>query len=219
MGLIKQIIKESLLLEIGEGTSQPYKWRLKINMPHLVSYSFKTKGGSGLNIQASFHLVQPYNLNTLLSSYPKKVKDKVEDVLEHPYYYWDVEFSATEFKDKPVDDPNLTISASEYKTDKIEVYRIMSTISAIVKDLMNIQKVRGFVFMPASDSRGRLFLRYFENQIPGAEIIKMESGATFITVDKSVEYEYDEGNEQYDYDDIESPLEKTFHRVKNKLKR
>jgi len=217
MNLIKQIIKESLLLEIGEGTSQPYKWKLKINMPHLVGYAFKTKGGSGLKIEVSFHLVRPYSLNQLLISHRKALKHKVEDVLEHPYYYWDTEFSAVEFKDKPVDDPNITISASEYKTDKIEIYRIMSTLSEIVKDLMKIQKVRGFVFMPATDSRGKLFQRYFENQIPGSEILRMENGATFITVDKSVEYEYDEGNEQYD--DIESPLEKTFHRMKNKLKR
>ena len=53
--------------------------------------------------------------------------------------------------------------------------------------------------------------------MPGSEILRVESGATFITVDKSIKYDYDGGNEQYDDDDdIESPMEKTFHRMKNK---
>jgi len=219
MSLIKKIIKESLLLEVGEGTSQPYKWKLKDNMSDLVTYTFKTKGGSGLKIEVNFHLLRPYQLNNVLSSHSKSIKHHVEDVLSHPYYYWDTEFSAIESKNKPIDDPNMTISGSEYKTDKIEVYRIMATLSEIVKDLMKIQKVRGFVFMPATDSRGRLFQRYFENQMPNVDILRRKDGATFITVDKDVKYDYTEDGEQYDNDDIESPLKKTFHNIKNKLGR
>lgn len=199
MNLIKTIIRESLLTEIGEGTAQPYEWRPSITTDSLAVYEFKTKGGSKVVINVSFHLNQPYVMFQVLGDRPKRGSDGFDKVLDHPYYYWDTEFSVRSRKGVPVDDPNITISASKYKTDKVEIYRIMATLSQIIKHLVSTKKVRGFTFRPASDSRGRIFQRYFESQIPNSEIVKTDSGATFITIDKNVRYEKDDKN--YDIED------------------
>lgn len=206
--IIKKIIRESLLNEIGEASAMPYKWKLKENSDNAVAYRFKTKGGSNLLIEVNFILIHPFQLQNM----------DVE--VEHPYYYWDTEFVVLKDKEGEEfwreDEKIMTISSSKYKTDKVEVFRIMATISEIIRDLMSIHKVRGFAFRPASDSRGNLFVKYFERQLPDSEIINLEDGAKVITVNKSIKYVegdgsyYDSYNRDYDYDE-----EPTF---KEKLK-
>ena len=204
---IKKIIKESLLKEVGEASALPYKWRLKVFSDNSVAYRFKTRGGSDMLIEVNFVLIHPF------------LFDYLETNIDHPYYYWDTEFVVMGHKRNEYfcgDDKSMTISSSQYKTDKVEIFRIMSTISEIVKDFMKIRKVRGFAFRPASDSRGNLFVKYFERQLPDSEIINLEDGAKVITVNKSIKYVegdgsyYDSYNRDYDYDE-----EPTF---KEKLK-
>ena len=200
--LIKRIIKESLLNEVGTATAEPYRWRLTKASEDYVSYKFKTSGGSNLIIEVNFQLTKPFQFE----------KMGVIEMVEHPYYYWDTEFSVMKYKDREFwgDERSMTISASQYKSNKSEIFRIMSTLSAIVKDFIVIRKVRGFVFRPATDSRGKLFIKYFEKQLPNSNITKFEDGGILITIDNSIKYVkgedpiYDEST--YDFDLPKSKL-------------
>lgn len=202
----KNIIKESLLNEIGTATSKPYNWRLKDAAQDSAIYKFKTKGGSNLVIEVNFLLISPSQFEDL----------DILGEISHPYYYWDTEFVVAKYKGEEFwgDDKSMTISSSPYKTDKNEIFRIMATLSEIIKDFMKIHKVRGFAFKPASDSRGKLFMKYFESQLPNAKVQKFEDGATVVTVNDSVEYR--KGEDPF-YDNQLTPYNDDDTYVKSKL--
>ena len=229
MSIIKKIVKESLLKEVGDASAQPYKWKFdRDSSKDKVSYKFKTEGGSKLTIVVSFHLLSPWQLHNLFSDEDtKKLMNRHERLFytKNPYYYWDTEFVVTEHKGKDLDwgtDQSMTISGSEYKTDKSEVFRIMATISGIVKDFISKNKVRGFAFRPASDKRGSMFVRYFQQQLPQAKILQLPdptgtfSAATIVTVDDSVVYK---GGDAY-YDEEEDEYKPSFRdKIKSKFNR
>lgn len=206
--LIKRIIKESLLNEVGTATAKPYKWRLKELNADSALYRFKTTGGSNLVIEVNFLLLHPFQFENM----------GVLDKIEHPYYYWDTEFLVVKHKDEEFwgDERSMTISKSPYKSERTEIFRIMSTLSEIVRDLISIRKVRGFAFKPASDSRGKLFIKYFESQFPESDIMRFEEGATVITINDSLKYT--EGGDPIYDESIYNFEEPTFkEKIKTKL--
>lgn len=185
---IKQIIRETLILEIGDASAKPYKWKLETKEDDFFAYTFKTKG-SKVTIEVTFHLLEPWQITNLTNMSRLISKADRKYYRQNGYFYWDTEFSLTEHKGETIlfhQDPNVTISDSEFKTDKVEVYRIMSTLSEIAKDLIKKTKVRGFAFKPASDSRGKMFIKYFQKQIPQSKVTQLENGATFITIDETI---------------------------------
>jgi len=212
MNIIKQIIKESLLNEIGDASAQPYKWELdKGSSDDTIGYNFKTKGGSRLTIQVSFHLLRPNQVIDLFSDETKMKRSEKLFYINNPHYYWDTEFSVTKHKGEPI-----TISDSKFKSDKVEVFRIMSTISVIIKDFIGHNKVRGFAFRPASDSRSKMFIKYFQQQLPNAKILQLKDSygtgqPTIITSDESVTYTKGEKGPYEDpYNDIEDDDERVL---------
>jgi hypothetical protein len=227
MNLIKQIVKESLLNEVGNASAQPYKWRSIDGYNNTqISYGFKTKGGSKLTIVVSFHLLDPSQLRDLFTNVDYKKQISKQERLfytENPYYYWDTEFSVTEYKGKDLDwgtDKSMTISASDYKTDKNEIFRIMSTIAQIVKDFIGKNKVRGFAFRPASDKRGAMFVRYFQQQLPNPKILQLQDpvdgglpAPTIVTINDKISYTG--GDDYYDSEDETSFRDK----IKTKFNR
>lgn len=192
---IRKIIKEALINEVGSATSQPYKWYLKKSDERSATYWFRTKGGSNLLIEANFFLTSPDAFETL----------GILDEFEHPYFYWDTEFVVLkdEKEDIPDYNKNMTISSSDYKSKNFELFRIMSTLSSIVKDFISIHKVRGFVFKPASSSRGNLFTKYFQQQLPNAEIKVLNDEITIVTINDSIRYTEGDGS----YYDNEEPYQ------------
>lgn len=227
MNIIKQIVKESLLKEVGDASAQPYQWKLvKGDNKTKISYSFKTKGGSKLTIVISFHLLDPWQLHNLFRDEDNKKQLNRHERLfytKNPYYYWDTEFSVTEYKGKDLEwgtDQSMTISKSEYKSDKTEVFRIMSTIAQIIKDFIDKNKVRGFAFRPASDKRGAMFIRYFQQQIPHSKILQLQDptgsfpAATLVTINDKVTYS---GGDAYYDDEDDKPSFRD--RIKTKFNR
>lgn len=226
MNTIKQIIKESLLNEVGDASAQPYFWKLgKDSSNDKVNYHFKTKGGSKLTIEVSFILLAPRQIIDLFSDEDRMKRKEKLFYINNPYYYWDSEFKVTKYKDEDLDydiEGSMTISKSEYKTDKVEVFRIMATISSIIKDFIKRNKVRGFAFRPASDSRSRVFMKYFQQQIPNAKILQLEdphgfhAPATIITTDENVTYTKGEAGpyEEYENDEDKPPFRE---RMKSKF--
>jgi hypothetical protein len=115
-------------------------------------------------------------------------KDDVDFIISNPYYYWDTEFEVAEHDGEDFyDDSHITISGSEYKTEKVEVFRIMSTLSMIVKNMMSTNKVRGFVFKPVSTSRGVIFNKFFKKQLPHSKIIGTDDEGFVVVVNDSIE--------------------------------
>lgn len=226
MNIIKKIVKESLLNEVGDASARPYKWKFdKSSSNHQVSYKFKTEGGSKLTIVVSFHLLSPWQLHNLFNDDDtKKTVNRGERAFynKNPYYYWDTEFIVTEYKGKDLKwgvDRSMTISGSEYKTDKSEIFRIMATLSEIVKDFISKNKVRGFAFRPASDKRGTMFVRYFQQQLPHAKILQIPdpsgtfSSATIVTINDKITYE---GGDAY-YDEEEEENDSFRDKIKSKF--
>jgi hypothetical protein len=185
---IKQIIRETLILEIGDASAKPYKWKLDKKEEDFFAYTFKTKG-SKVTIEVTFHLLAPWQITNLTNSSKTISRSDRNYYDKNDSFYWDTEFSLIQHKGEDIifsQDPTVTISDSKFKTDKVEIYRIMSTLSEITKDLIKNTKVRGFAFRPANESRGRIFIKYFQKQVPKSKITELESGATIITTDETI---------------------------------
>lgn len=215
---IKTIIKESLLNEVGDASAQPYAWRRTENHKNMVIYRFRTKGGSKLNIDVSFHKLDALNIVNFINREDSLSIEDKRFYYQNPYFYWETEFG---------DDEHATISTTKHKTSKVEVFRIMATLSNIVKDMMDRKKVRGFVFRPASDSRGNMFIRYFKEQIPESKVLRLDDGGTFVTVNHKIKYKPERGEKAVDWEKLANDYsqygswdsndgDSKFQRVRNK---
>jgi len=63
---IRKIIKETLLLEIGEANVEPFMWKLANKTDDFYIYEFKTAGGSNLNINVTFYKLSPKMMSNLV---------------------------------------------------------------------------------------------------------------------------------------------------------
>lgn len=210
---IKKIIKESLLNEIGEASTEPYLWKLewesRSTNRDMVQYSFITVGGSNLKILVSFHLLHPQLMVQICDDDLMMDKEDVDFIISNPYYYWDTEFEVTEHDGEDLyGNSHITISGSEYKTEKVEVFRIMSTLSMIVKNMMSTNKVRGFAFKPASTSRGTIFNRFFKKQLPHSKIIGTDDEGFVVVVNDSITAPSEK------YDELKRDWRRKFHQSK-----
>ena len=121
---IRKIIKETLLLEIGEANVEPFMWKLANKTDDFYIYEFKTAGGSNLNINVTFYKLSPKMMSNLVDRDRRLPEEAINLIKKNPTGYWDVEFTVEEDRGSALDNPYLTISKSEFKSDKIELFKI-----------------------------------------------------------------------------------------------
>ena len=182
---IKQIIKESLLNEIGESNAKPYLWKLEATHEELYLYEFVTVGGSNVKITVTFFKIGPKMMIGLVNKDRRLPDDAINLIKDNPNGFWDIEFSISDPKTGAVDEPYATISKSQYKSDLQEFYRILATLNKIVLDFISKEKVRGLTFKPVSKKRGVVFLKYFNTHLPNAQKIITYEGVYIIILDKN----------------------------------
>lgn len=114
-------------------------------------------------------------------------EEAINLIKKNPTGYWDVEFTVEEDRGSALDNPYLTISKSEFKSDKIELFKILSTLNKIVNDFLYKEKnVRGLTFKPVNRKRGMLFLTYFKKLLPDAQKMVTHYGVHIIVLDKNL---------------------------------
>lgn len=184
---IKKIIKETLLLEIGEANVDPFIWKLSNKTDDFYIYEFKTAGGSNLNINVTFYKLSPKMMSNLVDRDRRLPTEAINLIKKNPNGYWDIEFTVEEDRGSALDNPYLTISRSEFKSDKIELFKILSTLNKIVNDFLYKEKnVRGITFKPVNRKRGMLFLTYFKKLLPDAQKMVTHYGVHIIVLDKNL---------------------------------
>jgi hypothetical protein len=186
MSIIK-IIKETLLLEVGEANVDPFIWKLANKTDDFYIYEFKTAGGSNVTINVTFYRLSPKMMANLVDRDRRLPDDAINLVKKNPKGYWDVEFAVEEDRGSAIDNPYITISKSEFKSDKIELFKILSTLNKIVNDFLNKQKdVRGLTFKPVTKKRGTVFLTYFKKLLPDTQKMVTHHGVHIIVLDKNL---------------------------------
>ena len=145
--------KRNLLHEIGEATTQPYDWTQTGNGEQTKRYRFIT--------DADLHYVVEIRLL---------------------YYEVDADepdFAAVEFsvikKEEDGDYHSYYVS-----TNKGELYRVMSTLVDILRDLLNKNKSLRYIGFEAdkegkdNSQRASLYATYVKKQLPNAEIERQQ---------------------------------------------
>jgi hypothetical protein len=200
------------LEEIGDSSSRPYPWKETDLTPHQISdiddyhidetmnfvkYEFKTEL-SKQDIEVSFNLIPQFSMNYIVSVSKTLKEDEKTFLLKDTSYYWDTNFG---IKNALPGSEYPTIS-KEFRSEKHEVFRIMSTISEIVKDFISKNQVNGFAFRgvknendnsgtfdamfnakPMANTRDKIFIKYFKSYFTDAKIMNLDGG-TIITIKK-----------------------------------
>ena len=134
---IKKIIKETLFFESAEANAKPYIWKSISQKGDLYMYEFVTAGGSNLKIIVTFFKLDYKMMSSLVDRDSRLPKETINLIKNNPQGYWDVEFSVDESGGSTLDNPYITISKSEFKSELIEFYRIAATLSKIVNDFLS----------------------------------------------------------------------------------
>jgi len=207
---IKNIIKNSLIKEVGEGGHQPFRSKKSHERGETddFTYVFKTKNGWEYTVSLSREWGKSW-------WHEKQTEKEWRDELASIYHYdrkkyvnlrkmgadrndlrgiWTVGFSAEE-PEKPIQPKDNTegerknwndtmwedhLGSSDWRSqfrsnfddtdNKEEFYRVMSTISKIVKDHIEKHGGRILTFVPYDERRGRVFTHFIMRQIPGSKL-------------------------------------------------
>lgn len=163
-------LKQYLLQEIGEATTQPYDWTQTGNGEQTKRYRFTTD--ADLNYMVEIRLLY-YEVDANEPDYASvefSVIKKGEDGDYHSDYY--------------------------VSTNKGELYRIMSTVVDILKDLLNKNKSLKYIEFEAdkegkdNSQRANLYSIYVKKQLPNAEIERQQRAGfekVVIKIDKEEE--------------------------------
>jgi hypothetical protein len=162
-GIITEGQYKAKLNEVGEGTSQPFLYTTDDD----YSYNFTTDKGTEYEVE----IMSRYITHNILSKIPQ---DKALSMAL-------VNFVA----DSNYGQSNIV--------NKGEMYRVMSTITQIIKDnISNNPEIGGVYFSPtegknpqnenldlSGNQRYKLYQAYIQKSIPGAEIIH-DDGEAFV---------------------------------------
>ena len=166
---------KNILLEIGEGSAKPYKWKvdlvqLRIYGTKVKSYEYEWETDSGLDY--------------ILELYPLYKHDSDEQGM------WTANFGpykpgeqSYDFDGKPIGTPEKDVDY-EIETNKGDLFRIMATIVDAMKDFIkqakktdwgvDVIKYEGAKAEDAkSNQRNKLYAAYIKKHLPGATIHKL----------------------------------------------
>jgi len=151
MNLIKKILFESMLNEVGEATSSTYKYKVLSYNEDLAKYSFTTD--SNLEYRVLFE----------------------EDALDMYYTVWEMAFGI-------INDSKLD---TQIVTNKGEIYKVMGTITKILKTFVNdYEQVERIAFKGSDNRRDKLYQQYLSKHLPNNWIAKKDEFENFILIKK-----------------------------------
>lgn len=177
MKLIK--ILEEVMSEIGDASAKPYPYEKTGGQKDHRRYRFVTDSNDSKEetiYQVDLEEIKPEGkLNRVLYKLKGEYKDQIK---------LEVSFSVIDLG---------TMSQQYYVTNKGELYRVMSTVIAIVKeDLENHPYIKKITFKsssrenkdtgPNKNARTSLYLKYIKNHFPNAKVNTEPDGSVVIDI-------------------------------------
>ena len=146
-------IVSNKIQEVGEANLPPYEWEETRRGNWFINYEFKTDSGEK-------YLV-------------KNVK-----VIDGDEFDWEINFYVDISAEKEEDEDDVPVWSSSIVVNQGEIYRVMSTITDIIKNLIKeFPDSRKLSFTPSlskigniDNQRGELYKAYVRKQIPQAKI-------------------------------------------------
>lgn len=188
---IKNIIKNSLLNEVGEASKTPF--RFKRDTESLIlkdsrdefEYVFKTKSGYVYNVNITREYGRSWDDNELsdeewekelsgLYQDNRKIYNNLRKLgLERGDFknIWDVNFSIVDTPDSKSRQYNSMLPTYKYQEpNKGEFFKVMATVVKIIKE--HLGKFGGSIlkFSPYDDRRGNIFSQYMLRQLPNTKV-------------------------------------------------
>jgi len=153
---------KSLLKEIGDASSQPYRFDFYGDYGDMRIYGFDTENYP-YTVELQYTDLDNYGENTT-------------NILGVRFYVSDE------------DDPKMELD--DVVTNKGELFRVMATVTAIIKkDLQDHPEINTITFTPSKKegettnvSRLNLYIRYIENAFPNASITPGNRGSVEVKI-------------------------------------